>query len=204
MKAFRFSISDNDSYAFREYPRLTRNQRLHQEILPDMSGRDRPGVRRCKTCRELVDKWSLPLTGLKLKRRKYDISSTYDGLVVASRAFVSACDRLGIDGARFSPLPDDEDFFVVGADRTVAFDAERRGTRVSDPCSTCGQSAEVIGANPILLVEGAVIGERAIVRTDLEFGGGDEKGFLLLCGPMARLMLSKEKLKGVNLFPLDK
>jgi hypothetical protein len=200
---FRFSIQYNDSYAFREYPRLTRSQRLHQAILPDMSGRDRPGVRRCETCRELVGKWGLPLAGLRLKRRKLDISITYDGVFVASQAFISVCDRLGIEGPMFLPLPDDNDFFAVKIERTVGFDFEKRGTRFSGPCRSCGQCAEVIGANPIYLREGAMIGDVEIVRTDIEFGSNDEKNYLLLCGAVARQMLSEEGLRGVDLYPLN-
>ena len=200
---FYFVIQYNDSYAFREYPRLSRNQRMHQAILPDMSGRDRPGVRRCDICHELVDKWSLPLAGLRLKRRKYDISITYDGVYVASRTFVSACDRLNIEGPTFSLLPEEDDFFSVKFERTVGFDIEKRGTRLLGPCPTCGQCDEVIGANPIFLVAGAVIGELEIVRTDIEFGSDDGKMYLLLCGAKARQLLSEEGLRGVVLCPLD-
>ena len=204
MNAYRFSQQDNDSYAFRVYPRLTRNQQLHQTILPAMSGQDRPGVRRCIQCGLIQDKWNAPLNGFRVKRRKHDISCTYDGLTVVSSRFISVCDETGITGPTFRPLPDDTDFFAVVAARKVGFDAERCGTRFTNFCAVCNQYAEVIGAYPTYLREGEFIGDLEIVRSDLEFASRDEKCFLLMCGPIAKERLSKAGLKGVDLYPLDK
>ena len=58
---------DNDSYAFREYPNLTETQRLHQVLLPDMSGDSHESVRRCDECGDILDKWNIPLSGLFIK-----------------------------------------------------------------------------------------------------------------------------------------
>jgi hypothetical protein len=50
MHGRRFSLQWNDTYAFRDFPALTEYQRVHQRLIPDMSGRLRPGVRRCEEC----------------------------------------------------------------------------------------------------------------------------------------------------------
>jgi hypothetical protein len=61
---FRVSLQHNDSYAFRAYPPLTEYQRVHQELVPDMSGATLPRAHRCETCGELTQKWEEPLLGL--------------------------------------------------------------------------------------------------------------------------------------------
>lgn len=204
MACFRASLQHNDSYAFRDYPPLTEYQRIHQELIPDMSGQSRSGVRRCEACGELLAKWEEPLVGLVVKKRKYDISVTYDGVVVVSGRFKVAYEQNGLSGLVFRQLPDDPAFFSVQATRVVAFDADRRKTRFTKPCSVCGRFESVIGASPVFLKAGNEIGEREFVRTDLEFAGGDEKHPLLLCGEAAAKSLCSTKLEGLDLIPIEK
>ncbi len=197
MSIFRVSLQDNDSYAFREYPPLTEYQRIHQELLPDMSGNTRSGVRRCESCGELLNKWEESLTGLVLKKRKYDISVTYDGVTVVSIRFKTAYEKECLSGLSFRQLPDDPDFFAISAAEKVEFDAERRKTRFVKPCPACNHFESVVGATPVYLKTGATIGIREFVRTDLEFGSNDEKHPLLLCGEIAANSLRTAKLRGL-------
>jgi len=203
MVAYVVYGNKNDSYAFREYPPLTEYQRIHQELIPDMSGRSRSGVRRCEVCGELLAKWDEPLVGLVVKKRKYDIATTYDGVMVVSGGFKAAYEENGLSGLVFRQLPDDPSFFSVQATRVVAFDAERRKTRFIKPCPVCGHFESVIGATPVFLKAGNAIGEREFVRTDLEFASGDEKHPLLLCGDAAAKALSSAKLKGLDLVAIE-
>ena len=203
MARFVVDCEDNDSYTFRDYPELPPSQRIHQELVPDMSGASRPGFRRCQTCRELLAKWDEPLSGLKLKKSRYDISATYDGVVVVSLRFKTICENAGLSGLTFQQLPNDPTFFAIRAKRAVAFDAERRKTRFINPCSKCGRFETVVGATPVFLKTGSRIGNREFVRTDLEFASGDEKHPLLLCGEVAAKSLSEAKLKGLDLCQID-
>jgi hypothetical protein len=136
MQAFRFSLQHNDTYALREYPPLTENQRIHQEILPDMSGKARSGVHRCEACGDLLTKWDEPLTGVIVKKRKHDIGSTYDGVTLVSERFKAACESSNLSGLVFRQLPDDPAFYAILALRSVEFDAERRKTRFINPCQS--------------------------------------------------------------------
>lgn len=202
MIGYRTSIQFNDSYAFRDRPAISEDTpwyKLHQAIVPNLSGAPRPGVRRCPTCGALLTKWNDPLTGLVIKKRRFDISITYDGVVVVSDAFKTAYDLNGLSGLWFVPLPDDSAFFNIQATDIVAFDAERRGTRFIKQCDSCGQFESVAGATPIYLKEGSTIADLGFVRTDLEFGSEDEKHPLLLCGPSAGKALKHAKLKGLDL-----
>ncbi len=193
---------DNDSYAFRAYPSLTKNQQVHQSIVPDLSGAVHPGLRRCEGCGELLAKWDEPLSRLIVKKRKYDISCTYDGVTVVSERFESVCDASGLTGLSFQKLPDDPEFYAIQASETVAFDAERRKTRFLKQCDRCRHYDSVTGATPVFLKEGQHVPSRGFVRTDLEFGSGDEKHPLLLCGEDAASILKTSGLKGIDLTPI--
>ncbi len=202
MDGYRFSLQGNDSYAFRSYPRLTEYQRIHQEILPDLSGQSRVGVARCEKCGELTNKWAETLTSLLITVRDYDISITYDGVVVVSNAFKRVCDKANLVGLSFRVLPSDPDFYDIRPSRVVYFDSERRKTRFTKQCNLCGHWESVTGATPVLLRPGSVIGDREFVRTDLEFASLDEKSPLILCGPEAAKALRESELNGVNLCEL--
>ncbi len=201
MLGFVLYSQHNDSYAFRDYPPLTKYQRLHQDMIPDMSGESCPGVRRCEECREILAKWDEPLRALILKKRTYDVSTTYDGVVVASHAFKQVYDGDKLTGLAFRALPDDPDFLSIQAVRTVSFDAERRKTRFLDKCQKCGRYKTVAGATPVFLIEGNSIGALEFVRTDVEFASGDEKHPLILCGVSAGRVLSNYNIKGLDLVP---
>jgi hypothetical protein len=203
MTAFCVFEQFNDSYAFRIYPRLTAHQQIHQENLPDMSGASRPGVQRCGACGELLNKWNDPLAGLVLKKRQYDISSTYDGVVVVSEAFKTVYETEHLSGLSFRPLPDDPGFYAITAGRIVEYDAERRQTLFVKRCHICNQFESVAGATPAYLKKGAIIGIREFVRTDLEFGSTDEKAPLLICGGSAADTLRKTKMRGRDLIAIN-
>jgi hypothetical protein len=194
---------DNDTYAFREHPVLTANQQVHQFLVPDMSGASRSGTDRCSACGELLSKWREPLAGIAIKKRKYDLSITYDGLTIASELFRSVCETNDLTGLEFRQLPDDTRFFAVHATRAVEFDAVRRKTRFIKPCQQCGRYESVVGATPVYLKAGSTVGEREFVRTDLEFGSNDEKHPLLLCGFVAAEALNEAKLTGLDLMPIE-
>jgi hypothetical protein len=203
MRAFVIHGQDNDSYAFRAYPRDKAYLPVHQTLVPDMSGVSHPHVKRCETCGELTSKWDETLLGLVIKKRKWDISTTYDGVTIATHRFKSIYHSHDLSGLVFRQLPDDRDFFAINALKVVEFDAERRMTRFINPCPQCGHYESVVGATPVFLKEGSDFEPKEFVRTDLEFGSIDEKHPLLICGEFAAKTLSDAKLKGLDLSPID-
>lgn len=199
MREFVIWGQDNDSYAFREYPSLTDNQRIHQEIVPDMSGASRPGLHRCDLCGKLMAKADEPLSGLVIKKRKYDVSCTYDGIDIVSQRFKTVYEVEHLSGLVFRQLPQDPAFFAIYASKIVEFDAERRETEFENLCARCGQYESVIGVTPAFLKPGSDIGEREFCRTDLEFGSDDDKSPLVICGGEAAEALRQARLKGLDL-----
>ncbi len=202
MLGFRLSIQDNDSYAFRLPPRSKDGMpwdALHHGIVADFSGPVLAEHRRCERCGELLDKWNEPLVGLVIKKRKYDISVTYDGVVAVSQRFKSVYDQSGLSGLQFEPLPNDPEFLKIWPSKSVRFDAEKRKTRFEKRCPACGRFESIVGATPVYLVEGESLPDKGFVRTDLEFASGDEKHPLILCGNLAGRILKDAHLKGVDL-----
>jgi hypothetical protein len=177
---FRISSQDNGLYFFR----------------------DREDVARCTVCGELLKKWEEDLASVSIsKAPKYDLSYSYDGVLVATRRVKELIEHEGLTGMSFRPLQ--RDLFAARPNDVVAFDAKRRGTRFEEKCEACGSYESVIGATPVLLRAGAVIAPNAFARTDLEFGSNDEKTPLVLCGDDAARALTKGKLRGVDLMPVD-
>ena len=203
MSVFRASFQHNDTYAFREHPVLTENQRVNQELVSDMSGTSHEGIHRCDRCGDLTSKWDEPLLGVIIKKRKYDLSITYDGILISSELFRSVYTANNLSGLEFRRLPDDTQFFAIHATRAIEFDAERRKTRFIKPCQYCGRYESVVGATPVFLRAGSEVDEREFVRTDLEFGSGDEKHPLLICGKAAAKAICDAKLKGLDLIPIE-
>jgi len=202
MIGYDVCCQDNDSYAFRDRPGIREDTpwyELHQSIAPNMSGAPRRGVKRCAVCGELLDKWNERLTGLRIKKRCYDISCTYDGIDVVSRRFKEVYEASGLEGLLFIQLPDDPDCFQIQATHRVAFDAERRKTRFIKQCPKCGHFESVVGATPVYLKTGQTIPDRGFVWTDLEFGSDDGKSPILLCGVTAGRVLEEANLSGLDL-----
>jgi hypothetical protein len=199
MTLYSLGIHDIDCYAFREAPHLTKSQKLHQAILPDMSGNSPSRFKRCPACGMLLNKWEESLHGLTVKKRRYDIGVTYDGVVVVSHKFKDVYDGAALTGLRFRQLPDDPMFFDIYPIRAVQFDSERRRTQFISQCDVCKIYREVVGANPVMLKSGTMIGEKEFVRTDLEFAGRDAKNPLFLCGEEAKHALSSAKLAMLDL-----
>ncbi len=202
MQLYRVSLQFNESYAFRDQPVLNNHQQVYQKLIPDLSGASKQEIHRCDTCGGLVSKWDEPLLSLKIKKRKYDISITYDGVLVVSDKFKSVCESNHISGLNFRTLQSEPSFFAPYALRFVEFDTNRRKTEFINCCPQCGHFESVIGATPVFLAPGSKVGATEFVRTNLEFGSGDGKSPVLICGESAAMALNCGHLKGLNLVPI--
>jgi len=160
--------------------------------------------RRCAKCGELLAKWDEPLAGLRITRRKLDLSVTYDGIEIASAAFRRVVSLNQLTGLKFIPLPEDPDFFQVIATKVVAVDSAKTGVEFDKRCKKCGRHESVtLGGRDLVLKPSARIPARGFARTDLEFASEDEKCPIILCGHDAGEILKKAKLRGMVLEPLE-
>jgi len=144
----------------------------------------------CGSCGYLIDRSAVD-PQLRIRRRSFDLSSTYDGVNIASLRFKEHVQRVRYAGVDFLPLPADPDFFVIRPQTTVPFDSARRRTRFEKPCPACGQYESVVGVTPPFLRQSNPLSD-GFFRTDLEFGSGDAKSALLLVGAATRERLERE------------
>jgi hypothetical protein len=159
---------------------------------------ERDDVRRCESCGQLLNKWEEDLTVVPIPRKlKLDVSASYDGVVVVSRRFRELYERTGMAGLRFTGLS--ETAFAVQPDATVKFDTENGDTRFSDRCDDCGQYETAVCTTEAFQRDGNDVSDMGFARSDLEFGSGDEKSPLIICGDSAARILRKAKLKGLEL-----
>lgn len=199
MNAYDFTPHDNDTFAFSVAPKLTRNQKLHQSILPEFGDEDRPGLERCPACKEMLNKWEVPLDGLRIRKRRLEVGATYDGLTVVNERFKGVYEENQLTGLDFRQLAADPGFYAIRPLRSVAFDAERSQTRFEYLCNVCGKYESIILVAPVMLKAEERISPREFVRSDVEFASNDEKSPLILCGEQAGAVLKAMRFKGLEL-----
>lgn len=138
---FEFLFQDNDSFIF-------------------------GGAPHCPDCtRVLDDTWVDPrfepvVTG-------FDVSVTLDGCVVASSAFVAACE--GVAGVSFTPIPAAPELSVVRVERTVRLDPFENRIRTGSTCRECGGPRFAVRSGPLRLAAREVL-QPGFSRSDLTFG----------------------------------
>lgn len=158
--------------------------------------RDRSDVKRCPQCKHLLQKWSEDLSGIILSKVRYDVSYSYDGVLIVSQKFKSVYESEGLKGLSFDPMFGG--FFRIRPLNEVVFDVERRKTRYINQCSVCQHYESVVGASPVFL-KVSELSSKEFVRTDVEFGTSDEKHPLVLCGVEAGKVLLRSQLKGLDI-----
>ena len=165
MIAYQLSGHDNDTWAYKW-----------------------PGAPRCQACGYVTNRDTID-PALRVKRRRLDVSSTYDNVLLVSRRLAEAC--LDEWEVGLVPLTADPEFLALRPPRIVPFDAERRGTRFENKCSLCGRYESVVGAKPGFLRISALPTPDGFFRTDLEFGSGDEKSPLIVASLSVRERLMR-------------
>jgi len=130
-----------------------------------------------------------------------DVSFTYDGCLIVSDQFRAAINDFA--GASFVPLPSQPGWSLLLAGPQVTFDSDRRKTRFTEFCEECRRFTSVAGATPVFLVDPVIPLPDEVMRTDVEFGTGDELHALVLVGPGVADRLRREHLAGLDLAPIE-
>ena len=125
----------------------------------------------CPGCGSCVDDSYVP-SSLRVGRPVYDACYTYDCRLIVSQKFKDFHDRHGCGPAEFRLVNRKPRWYMFRPTRVLKFDAERRGTRFMDHCSTCDQYESVVGATPAFLRNLCGPIGNGFYRTDLEFGSG--------------------------------
>jgi hypothetical protein len=134
----------------------------------------------------------------RLVRKSYDISSTFDCFTIVSSRFRDFCVSQGYSGVSFYPIPNYSGKFYFDVHQMVAFDAIRRKTRFLELNNECKEYNEVVGANPVCLLDNKPLSD-GFFRTDIEFGRSYAKSPLILVGVETGVKLRAGKFKGLYL-----
>ena len=174
---YKLGGQDNDTYMFRD-----------DSCLP-----------KCNGCGYRLD-FSPTNPKYVLRKGKDDVSHTYDGQTIVSKAFKEHCERNGYRGIRFGAFENDPNHFHLILTQIVKFDAIRRKVRFENLCPQCGNYESVVGARPAyLLVDKAL--DDGFYRSDLLFASGNEKHPLTLVGIQTRAKLKVSGLRGLEFSP---
>jgi len=170
--------------------------------------RQKPDLKRCEACGYLLK--SLPHNPEYQRRKREvdhkldgyfvrgaDLSSTYDGYLIASRRFKDFCLAQGYAGLMFREFINDRANFDFIATRKVKFDAARRGTTFERLCRTCKNYESVVGATPSYLLRSSPLRD-GFYRSDLSFGSGDRKSPIIVVGCETKSRLQSLKIKGLT------
>ena len=155
----------------------------------------------CRQCGSCINERYVPRL-LKIHvSKKYDISYTNDLQMIVSEKFLSALESCGITNVSRPVQTDLGTMYQLVVNDYAIFDSERRKTRFLKMCGICGQYYEVIGASPVFLKGFSVTG-KDIYRTDLMFGTGCDKHWLLICSERVLEALKQQKLRGLDYKPV--
>lgn len=158
----------------------------------------REGISRCGMCGGSLNKMADPLAGVKIRRRKYDVSYTYDGLCIVSKRFKDVWESNGLTGAEFKALPDDQGYYALWSQNIVEYDPDAAGAQFEERCNACGRHKGVT-CGRICLKAGSFVPDRGLAQTDLWFADVYNDGMnpILLCGDGAKNVLCETNLKGL-------
>ncbi len=152
--------------------------------------------KKCDGCGYRID-FSATNSKYCFKHSGVDISATYDGQTIVSRAFKDFCECSNYRGIKFGVFDNDSHHFHFIVTREIKFDANRRKTRFENLCPQCGNYESVVGAKPAYLLIAKPLHD-GFYRSDLLFGDGNEKHPLTLIG-----IETKAKLEAANLNGLE-
>lgn len=141
----------------------------------------------------------------RLATRRYAISTTYDGRLIASREFAIVCAPL--PGIAFLPLRSEPEFKVLRVDQAVHVDPIANGTRFGAACDECALPRYVIGPGRPDLQPGESL-PIGLTRTDLGYGDTadfapeqpNHLGPVILADESTAAMLNASGLPGAHLF----
>jgi hypothetical protein len=136
----------------------------------------------------------------RLTKCRGDISHTYDGQTIVSKAFRDFCRNNGYQGVRFETFENNPHHFHLKVDEVVSFDAVRRKTRFENLCPECGNYESVVGAKPAYLLIDHILKDE-FFRSDLLFASGNEKHPLTIVGVETKAKLKVSGLKGLEFSP---
>ncbi|WP_139140378.1 hypothetical protein [Variovorax boronicumulans] len=157
-----------------------------------VAGRPHPAT--CPVCGVKVDAHYIG-PRYRVKKRRRDITATYDGYILVSERLRSVLQEGGAAKEDFIALPADPNFYWLRPQKTLEYLAAERAKR----CPACGQFVDEVAPIPLFLgklVEPIAAG---VYRSSLEFGSAPLKAFQVVVGVRTALAIQANSLVGIDL-----
>lgn len=167
MKFFQFAMYDNDSYLLKVDKKYRNNYNV------------------CPLCNMICDKRSLIteyVDQLKIKKRKYHLSTTYDGFNVVSQDFKDLYSMYNWKGLVFYPIKKSSGFYLIESTSIISVNDSKRPIIYEHRCQLCNTYLGVYGNIP-LYINRQIINKLSLdefYRTNIEFGYDFEQNYSLL------------------------
>ncbi len=153
----------------------------------------------CPACGAKADKAYVdPL--FRVKKRRRDLTVTYDGGVLVSQRMRSLLLTCGATEDDFRVLPADLDFFWLYPRQVLDYEAGRR----NDPCAICGEYFDEVGPIPSFLNTLTAPLTAGVYRSSLEFGSVPLKSWALVVGVETARAMADAGLKGLEMSELHR
>jgi hypothetical protein len=135
-------------------------------------------------------------------KSNYDIGCTYDGRKIVSLRFKSFCEGDYPGEVDFFQVTHKADFFYMKPRRILTFDVELRKTKFKGLCSLCGNYRSITGVTPAVLKGQIEPIPRGFYRTDIEFGSGRDKSFVIIIGIETREEIIRKRFRKPDIAPV--
>lgn len=133
--------------------------------------------------------------GYRVKKRRRDITATYDGYLLVSAHLRKVLQDHGATREDFVALPADPDYFWLRPQIALNYAAAERARH----CASCGQFADEVVPIPVFLGKLAEPIAAGVYRSCLEFGSTPLKAFQVVVGVRTALAIQAHPLVGIEL-----
>jgi hypothetical protein len=153
------------------------------------------------TCSECGGKINLQYVNpqYRVKKRRRDITATYDGYILVSSRLREILKENGVDSDDFMPLPSDTSYFWLRPKAALSYSAEECQRR----CESCDQFADSVVPVPLFVAQLAQPLSSGVYRSSVEFGSVPLKSFCVVVGVNTGLALQSASLRGLELSPIN-
>lgn len=194
---------DNDSYMLGEETRraISDEEREFFDWRFTKDGGQHPAT--CPKCgRKLDPNYLNP--AFKLRKKRLDVSSTYDGYTIVSTRFREFCEDAGVSNVEFISLPSHPTHFWFRVSHILKVDTEAsHGIRFLYPCDQCEAYAGVFGASKLVFVGVGSTVPKGISRTDIEFAQAHEQAPIIILDPDLTVAMKAERFRGICLDEIE-
>ena len=197
--AYAISGHDNNSYMLGEETRRaeTDEEREFFDWRFVKDGKPHPAI--CSKCGRKIEHRYID-HNFKLRKKRMDISSTYDGYTIVSEDFKTFCEGRSIASVEFVPLPSQPKHYWFVAQNILEVDLDLSvGLRFLYPCDRCESYAGVFGTSALRFKNVTSPISDGIYRTDLEFAQAHQQAPVIVVGTEVASAIKARKFKGTCL-----